>query len=107
MQQKIILLSFPDQWRRAAAIARHFVTIIIALLPLFSALIFSYHCHSDLTNNPDCAICKSFEDLSSGDKQEPLSLVPQEIVVAPAICTEYSFSSSILACSLSNRAPPA
>lgn len=107
MQQKIIPEPFPDKWRRAAAVARRFIVLIIALLPLFSALIFSYHYHSDLKNNPDCAICKSAQDLSSGDKQEPLSLVPQEITVAPAIFTEYSFSSSIFVCFLSNRAPPA
>ncbi len=80
--------------------------IIIALLPLFSALITAYHYHADLRTHPDCAVCKSAEDLSSGDKQEPLSFIPQELLIGPCFCEMVAFRSDNLINSINNRAPP-
>ncbi len=84
------------------------VTIyIVALVLLSCAFITSYHFHPNLETRPDCAICKSASDLSGGDKHEPLSLIPQEILLATFIIPPTKSVYAIFVCSQSNRAPPA
>lgn len=85
---------------------RRLLLICVALLPLFSVVITAYHHHADLQTRPDCAICKSAEDLSSGDKQEPPSLRPLEFLARPCFPEPVSTADNMLTNSINNRAPP-
>ncbi len=86
---------------------RSIIILGVALALLSSALITSHHFHLNLETQPDCAICKSASDLSSGDKQDAITLIPQDVVqtapVIPQILSVYWISAR----SLNNRAPPA
>jgi hypothetical protein len=100
---KMILRAAPD----LPADIRRAVLVLIALLPLFSALITSYHYHNDFKSRTDCAVCKSASDLSSGSKQETLSVIPPESLELNVEPEAPRFSENVLPCSLKSRAPPA
>ena len=96
----------PQESPGTARKMRYLFLFFTALLPLLSALITSYHYHADMKSSPDCAVCKSEQDLSSGDQQEPLSLKPQEFVVMSSFSEDFNNVLEIFTFSLTTRAPP-
>jgi hypothetical protein len=96
----------PQESPGTARKMKHLFLCFAALLLLLSALITSYHYHADMKSSPDCAVCKSAQDLSSGDQQEPLSLKPQEFVVMSSFSEDFNSIHEIFTFSLTTRAPP-
>lgn len=82
------------------------IVFAVALALLSSAFITSYHFHPDLDTRPDCAVCKSASDLSSGDKQDQPVLAPQEIVETLAVLPRFNPAYAVFEALLTNRAPP-
>jgi hypothetical protein len=96
----------PQESPRTTRKMQHLFLFVAALLPLLSAFITSYHYDADMKSSPDCAVCKSAQDLSSGDLQELLSLKPQEFVVMSSFSEGFNSVREIFTFSLTTRAPP-
>ena len=81
--------------------------IIIALLPLCSALITSYHYHANAKERPDCAICKSAEDLDGGgDQQAPFAPLHERAVFLTVNSDTQSFVLQLVLFKINARPPP-
>jgi hypothetical protein len=106
MRLHSMIIPAPQASPGTARKIKHLFLCFAALLPLLSALITSYHYHADMKISPDCAVCKSAQDLSSGDQQELLSLKPQEFVVMSSCSEDFNSVHEILTFSLTTRAPP-
>ncbi len=99
-KQKITFLS------RTTSAATSLIVLSVALALFSSALITAFHFHPNLETRPDCAICKSASDLSSGDKHDGIVLIPLEVVQTVPVIPQILSVSTIFIRSLNSRAPP-
>ncbi len=79
---------------------------ILALLVLSAALATAYHFHLDPNTSAECAICKSTDDLSAGNSQQTLSVVPQEIFLTNSSIDQIISVYTVYIDLKQNRAPP-
>ncbi len=101
-----INLAFRKKSRGTIQRAKSPFVYFVVMLPLFALLVTSSHYHADLTKRLDCALCKSAQDLSSGDSQGVVSFDPQRCEETAFIAEPVQCGQNILASVMDCRAPP-